>query len=143
MQGRNLGCDQSGSSAIEFALLAPLLLILSLGLIDGWSLASFMLDMRATVSSAAGLYLQGAGNDALVKELALDAWQNKPADADLSIERSMICSEGTIDEEQMCDGERAPQIHISITASATWNPPFMVDQVDIETMSHSHVVRIR
>lgn len=134
----------SGSSAIEFALVAPVLLILLLGLIDGWSFASFVINMRAGVGSAANLYLQGAGDDSLVEATALENWQQRPTDAAVAIERTYTCGTQIVAADTLCSNSEPPSIDVVISASGTWAAPFRVDFLATQqTVTHEHTVRIR
>jgi hypothetical protein len=135
---------QSGSSAIEFAFTAPVLLILVIGLADGWSLVNFVVGMRAGVGSAANLYLQGAGDDALVQATALENWQNRPEDASLVIERTYMCDGEVVGPDDLCAGSRAPSLQLRIVASGTWVAPVEVDFLGTrQTIAHEQTVRVR
>ena len=136
--------DDSGSSAVEFALLAPVLAVVLLGVVDGWSLASFTLSMRAGVGSAANLYLQGAGDDSAVRSTALANWQDHPEDADVTIVRTYRCGTEVVASTDMCDGSKSPAIYITVTATGTWTAPFEVDFLGTEQdMAHEQVIRVR
>ncbi len=135
---------RSGSSAIEFAIAAPVLLILLLGLADGWSLVSFVLNMRAGVGSAANLYMQGAGDDALVQATALESWQSRPEDAALVVERRYLCDGEVVEADDLCAGSRPPSLQLAIRASGTWAAPFEVDFLGTRrTIAHEQTVRVR
>lgn len=135
--------DERGSSAIEFALVAPVLVILCLGLIDGWSLTSFVLSMRASVGSAANMYLQGVGNDATVKSVAFENWQGRPSDASLVLNRIYKCGETTVSDGALC-GTKPPAVYVKIYAQGTWIAPFEVDFLGThQLLSHDQVVRVR
>lgn len=136
--------SDSGSSAIEFALVVPVLLLLSLGLINGWSFASFVINMRAGVGSAANLYLQGAGDDDLVEATAVDNWQQRPGDAAIVIEREYSCGTAIVGPEALCSGSKPPSIDVVISASGTWVAPLGADLlVTQQTVTHEQTVRIR
>lgn len=138
-----LAC-QSGSSAIEFAIVAPVLLILLLGMVDGWSLISFVLNIRASVGSAANLYMQGAGDDALVQATALESWQSRPEDAALVVERKYLCDGEPVQAEDLCADSRPPSLQLGIRASGTWVAPFEVDFLGTrQTITHEQTVRVR
>jgi hypothetical protein len=140
---KSLDC-QSGSSAIEFAVAAPVLLILVIGLADGWSLINFVLNMRAGVGSAANLYLQGAGDDALVQATALENWQDRPEDASLVIERTYLCDGEVVETDDLCADSRAPSLQLRIVASGTWVAPVEIDILGTrQTIAHEQTIRVR
>ncbi|TIN89352.1 MAG: pilus assembly protein, partial [Mesorhizobium sp.] len=45
--------DDTGVAAVEFALVLPLLCVVLLGILDGWSYMTSSLSMRAGVKTAA------------------------------------------------------------------------------------------
>ena len=137
--------SESGSSAIEFALVTPVLLILALGMVDGWSLIAFTMNMRAGVGSAADLYLQGAGADDLVEQTAIQTWQDRPADAVISTERTYLCGTQIVGEDDdVCPDGTAPAIEVLVSASGTWTAPFHVDFLGTsQVVRHEQTVRIR
>lgn len=136
--------DQSGSSAVEFAVIVPVLLVLCLGILDGWSLASFVLYMRTSVSTAATLYMQGARDDASVKALALNNWRTPPPDAALSLTKSYRCGDQVVTSSSLCSGSTPPAIYVDIKASGTWAAPFKVSFLGAaQVLSHEQVIRVR
>lgn len=140
----NFAANNDGNSAVEFALLAPVLALVCLGLIDGWSIASFTLYMRAGVGSAANLYLQGAGDDSSVRTLVLQNWQGHPDDAAVSIVRTYKCGTDAVTSTTLCTGSKAPALYITVHASGTWVAPFEVDVLRTrQTMNHQQVIRVR
>ena len=140
----NLAADQDGNSAVEFALLAPVLALVCLGLIDGWSITSFTLYMRAGVGSAANLYLQGAGDDSSVRTLVLQNWQDHPDDAAVAITRAYKCGGAAVTSATLCTGSKAPAVYITIQATGTWVAPFEVDLLRTrQAMTHQQVIRVR
>lgn len=136
--------DEAGNSAVEFALLAPVLALVCLGLIDGWSIASFTLYMRAGVGSAANLYLQGAGDDSAVRALVLQNWQSRPDDAAVTIARAYKCGTTAVTSITLCTGSKAPAVYITIQATGTWVAPFEIDLLRTgQAMTHQQVIRVR
>jgi Flp pilus assembly protein TadG len=133
----------AGIAALEFALLTPLLLVLILGIADGWSLASTVLSMRAGVNTAANAYMQGLTDDASARAIALQSWRNQPGDAAVTLTRTYTCGNIVVTETTLCSG-KAPSIFLHIAASATWAPPFDVDFLPIsKTVTHEQVIRVR
>lgn len=136
--------NEGGSSAVEFAILAPVLALVCLGIINGWSLASFTLSMRAGVGAAASLYMLGADDDAVVRELTLESWQNQPDDADVSIGREYRCGTDTVSASTLCSDSKSPATYITVAATGTWVAPFEVDFLATsQQMTHQQVIRVR
>lgn len=136
--------DDSGNSAVEFAFLAPVLALVCLGIINGWSLASFSLNMRAAVGSAANLYMQGAGDDDLIKAQAIENWQGRTADAAIAVSRAYKCGEVTVEVAALCEGSKAPATYVTLRATGTWVAPFEVDFLGTrQQIDHQQVIRVR
>ena len=76
------GAPGSGSAAVEFALVLPVLCTALFGIADGWSYVSSSLAMRAGVKTAANLLLVGASDDNAIQAAALASWQRKHSRAD-------------------------------------------------------------
>ncbi|MBB3234498.1 TadE/TadG family type IV pilus assembly protein [Phyllobacterium endophyticum] len=140
---RKFGCE-SGVAAIEFALIAPILCLLSLGIIDGWSLASSALSMRAGVKTAANMVMQGASDDAAIERVALASWDSRPADAQVLLTRIYMCGDSVVTSSMLCEGSKTPSILIRIQAQAMWTAPYDLDIYPVSReLSHEQVIRVR
>ena len=108
--------SESGVAAIEFALVAPILCLVSLAIIDGWSLASSALSMRATVKTAANLLMQGVADDAAVEAVALSSWDSRPDDGQVTLNRIYKCGSTTVSASSLCQGSIVPLtlVHIPV-----------------------------
>ncbi|CAN7693145.1 pilus assembly protein [Phyllobacterium sp. LjRoot231] len=140
---RKLG-SESGVAAIEFALVAPILCLLSLGIIDGWSLASSALSMRASVKTAANMVMQGAADDAAIERVALASWDSRPDDAQVLLSRIYMCGNSVVTASSLCEGSKAPISLVHIQAKTTWTAPFDLDIYSVSRdLSHEQVIRVR
>ncbi|TIN64085.1 MAG: pilus assembly protein, partial [Mesorhizobium sp.] len=72
--------DDSGVAAVEFAMVLPILCLVLLGILDGWSYVTSSLSMRAGVKTAANLVMSGSTDDAATQALAIASWENRPED---------------------------------------------------------------
>lgn len=135
---------EDGGAALEFALLAPMLGIVCLGVIDGWSLASSVLYMRASVNTAASLYMQGAADEAAIHSAALQNWQHRPSDGELTLSRIYKCDGNVVSSTSVCDGAKAPSQFVEINASGSWVAPFEVNFLPTtQILRHEQVIRVR
>lgn len=82
--------DTRGAAAVEFAIVAPVLAILLVGLVQGFKQR---MDAQTALQAGIRYYHQGGAADATAKALAIRAWPNKPAEGDVLISRSCTCSE--------------------------------------------------
>ena len=138
--------DESGLSAIEFAMVTPMLSAVLLGIFTGWSFFRQNSDMHDSIEAAAKYYIQGGTNDTTAQTIAASAWNNKPSDGTVSVTRmcictnvSVSCSGGTI-----CSNSSVPEIHLTIAAASTWTYPFSEQYFpDMANMRESEVVRVR
>ncbi|MES0029336.1 pilus assembly protein [Mesorhizobium sp. M0074] len=136
--------SDSGIAAVEFALVVPILCLVLLGIIDGWSFVSSALSMRAGVKTAANLVMQGAADDAATQTVALSSWENHPDDAQVTLSRKYMCGIIVVDPSVLCDSLKASAVFVEIQATATWSPPFSFGEFSLSReLSHKQVIRVR
>jgi hypothetical protein len=136
--------SDSGVAAVEFALIVPILCLVLLGVINGWSFVSSSMSMRAGVKTAANLVMQGEANDAATQAVALSSWENRPDDAQVTLGRKYMCGSTVADPSILCDGLKAPSVFVEIQATATWSPPFGFDVFSFSReLRHQQVIRVR
>jgi Flp pilus assembly protein TadG len=145
MKLRGFRRDRSGSAAIEFAVIAPVLAIVVLGIVDVWSLASSNINANVAVKAASNYYLQGGTDDITAQALGTAAWRNPPDDANLSIARACKCSGVTVTCSSSCaTGNSTPVTIVTIAASGTWTAPFAPAPIPSEeALAAGAVVRVR
>lgn len=136
--------SNSGAAAVEFALVVPILCLVLLGIIDGWSFVSSSLSMRAGVKTAANLVMAGAADDAATQAVALSSWENRPDDAQVTLDRKYLCGSIAVDPSSLCNGTKAPSVFVEIQAKATWTPPFSFGVFSFSReFGHQQVIRVR
>lgn len=136
--------SDSGVAAVEFALVVPILCLVLLGVINGWSFVSSSLSMRAGVKTAANLVMQGAANDAATQAVGLSSWENRPEDAQVILARKYMCGSTVADPSMLCDDLKVPSVFVEIQATATWFPPFSFGVFSFSReLSHQQVIRVR
>ncbi|MER9595117.1 MULTISPECIES: TadE/TadG family type IV pilus assembly protein [unclassified Mesorhizobium] len=134
--------SDSGIAAVEFALVVPILCLVLLAIIDGWSFVSSALSMRAGVKTAANLVMQGAVNDAATQAVALSSWENRPDDAQVTLSRKYMCGNIVADPSILCDTLKVPSVFVVIQATATWSAPFSFGEFT-RGLNHQQVIRVR
>ncbi|MET3590681.1 MULTISPECIES: TadE/TadG family type IV pilus assembly protein [Mesorhizobium] len=136
--------NRSGAAAVEFALVLPVLCTALFGIADGWSYVTNSMAMRAGVKTSANLVLSGSTDDNATQAAALASWQNKPADAAVTVSRTYRCGTTVVDASTVCAGSKVSSIYVQIQASGTWVPPFTFGPFPNNTaIGHLQVVRVR
>ena len=137
------GTDRTGIAAVELALVMPVLCATLLGILDGWSYVTNSLAMRAGVKTAANLVMAG-GDDNATQAAALASWEQKPADAAVTVTRSYKCGTTAVTSTTICSGPKMPTVFVQIQASGTWKPPFTFGPYPNNTViGHVQVIRVR
>ncbi len=135
--------DCRGTSAVEFALAAPLLAVVFLGIAGGFIAANQISGMRGAVKNGANYVLKGGTDLETVKEAVRTSWVHLPSSAEVNT--SYACTCGTV--ANMCtalcaDGTTVPKKSMTIQASMNVVVPFWIT-IDPWVVSHSEVVRVR
>jgi Flp pilus assembly protein TadG len=113
-----------GVAASEFAIAAPLLVLLLAGIATGWTYERQSMELRSAVKSGANYVLKGGLDLAAAKSAVLTAWPNKPEDADVQVIQQCTCG-GTVSPcTAVCTGDGSiPQMSVIITASGSLDTP--------------------
>jgi Flp pilus assembly protein TadG len=137
--------DRSGVSATEFAVIAPVLALMVLGMLDGWSYAASMLAMRAAVKAGANYVIEGGGTSDTARAVAVSAWVSPPSDASVAVTQACYCSGAATTCGLLCVGTaKAPSAYLTVRATGTWTPPAPFSYVlEARTVVHSEVIRVR
>lgn len=135
---RRLIADRRGAAAVEFAVIAPLLGAIVIGLMVAWEPATAMLRMRAAVHAGAVYVRNGGNDDAQNTEVVRKAWERKPADAEVLVSRACLC--GTLAQActTVCADQTPPSVYVTIAATST-----DTSLAFGKTMARSEVVRVR
>jgi len=129
--------DRRGVSALEFALIAPILSsVLILGW-DGWMMINQTTDMRTAVQTGARYYQIGGSDDAAAKTAALAAWVHKPADGALTVARVCYCGTTANDCSSTC-ASGTPSTYLTLTATSTFS-----GAIEHKALTQSEVIRVR
>ncbi|KQU99824.1 pilus assembly protein TadE [Mesorhizobium sp. Root695] len=140
---RTLG-DDAGAAAVEFAMVLPILCLVLLGILDGWSYVTSSLSMRAGVKTAANLVMGGSTNDAATKAVAIASWENRPEDGQVTLTRIYMCGTTVVNASTLCSGPKAPSVYVQIQASATWVPPVAFGAFSASSIiGHQEMIRVR
>lgn len=142
---RRLLREDRGASALEFAIIGPVLAVVVLGIIDGWSYASHKLDMNVAAKAGANYYYQGGTSDSMARDVALAAWPNPPEDADVTVSRVCSCGETVVTCASLCSpNSSTPATALTIETTSTWIAPFNSELLPTQQpMSGKAIIRVR
>ncbi|NEX91888.1 TadE/TadG family type IV pilus assembly protein [Caulobacter sp. 17J65-9] len=131
--------DCGGASAVEFALIVPILSGAAVMTYDLWTGSKGVLAMRAGVEAGAQYIRGGGASDATAKTIALASWKGKPADAAVNVSRSCKCGTSV----NVCTGlcastQTPPQVFVTLNASGSGSGVFLK-----QSLKDTQVVRVR
>lgn len=130
--------DIRGVTAIEFALIAPILSsVLILGW-DGWMMISQSTDMRTAVQTGARYYQVGGSDDTVAQSAALAAWAHKPSAGSMSLVRSCTCDATPTSCSATCAVGATPMTYITLTATAPFD-----GAIQHRNLTETEVIRVR
>lgn len=112
-----------GVSAVEFALIAPILLLMLAGISTGWTYSTQLMEMRTAVKSGANYVLQGGVDLASAKSAVLMSWRNKPGDGNVTVIRQCTCSGAVSACSTVCSDKSIPNMAVIITATGSVDMP--------------------
>ena len=111
--------DRSGVTAIEFAMVAPMMAAAMVMTLD----VSLYVVNRTRMHSGirAGIqYLMDNGRDLTQLETIVAAsWSEKPANYNIETERYCLCSDVRHACNILCDDDSAPESYFSVSATGT------------------------
>jgi Flp pilus assembly protein TadG len=113
--------DDSGVSAMEFALVAPVLLICMIGIADIGNMVYKRADMQSALRSGIQYFANGGDDLAQAETIVEQAWTTKPNYVDITAERFCQCGEEQHVCNALCDDGEYPTAYKRLRATATIN----------------------
>lgn len=137
--------DETGVGAIEFALIAPMLAFVLLGIISGWAYYQQNNYMRDSVEVAGKYFLQGGTSEEVAVNIAEAAWSDKPANGNIALNKTCICAGAAASCSGVCSDSSIPETYWTIEASSAYKDPFLGDAVldDGLPLYEREVIRVR
>jgi Flp pilus assembly protein TadG len=110
--------DKRGTSAVEFALIAPILAFVVVGLADINNMGMGAANMQTAVRAGAQ-YAMAGGTDAATAQTKADAaWTRKPAGGTISASRVCKCASTAQDCNTPCTSTNQwPDMYMTVTAT--------------------------
>jgi Flp pilus assembly protein TadG len=145
MRRVSIFADERGIGAIEFAILAPILILVVFGMIVGAAYAAQLLDTRAAVQAGAKYVIQGGSDSSAIRTVALSAWANKPTGGTVEVSRYCVCGSVVSACAALCGAtNKAPEAYVQIEASSTWSSPLQNSWLPSGAdVSQKQVIRVR
>ena len=116
--------DECGVGAIEFALIAPFLAVVLLGIMSGWAYYTQNNYMRDSVEVAGKYFLQGGTSQEVALNIANAAWTDKPEDGTVALNQTCTCAGASASCTGTCSDSSIPQTYWTIEASSKYVDPF-------------------
>jgi Flp pilus assembly pilin Flp len=137
--------DASGMSAIDFGIVSPILALIVISMIEGWSYATAVLETRSAVHAAANYVVQGATDEQAIQTLAISAWEHRPDDGELTVQRYCQCGEVVVTCAGLCPSTtKPPETFFDISASGTWESAIQTAWFPAsQDIEQSQVIRVR
>lgn len=112
-----LARDERGVAAVEFALVAPVLVGVLAAAILVWSDLTAAARMRAAVHAGAD-YVRAYGHDpALVRSVVERSWESKPDGAKITVAEFCSCGAAANGCDVLCPAGDPPLVYVEIRAA--------------------------
>jgi Flp pilus assembly protein TadG len=111
--------DQSGVSAVEFSLVAPILVAMVIATIEGGLLTMRSYDTRAALNAGAQYIMQGGTSSTAAQAIIMSAWSKKSADATASVTQSCKCGATVNVCSTLCADGTVPMSYYALSAQMT------------------------
>jgi Flp pilus assembly protein TadG len=116
--------DSRGTSAVEFAIIAPMLLAALVGLADVNDIAIGSSNMQTAVRAGIHYAISGGTDAAVAQSQANAAWSKKPAGGNVTATKVCKCATVNWDCDLFCPDLARPEMYITVTATGTFGGHF-------------------
>ena len=121
----NIRRDKRGTSAIEFALIAPVLAGVVVGLADVNSMGMGAANMQTAVRAGAQYAMSGGTDPVTAQSKADTAWTRKPAGGTIAASRVCKCASIAWDCNTPCaTTNQWPEMYMTVTATGHFGGNF-------------------
>lgn len=112
--------DRKGVSAIEFALIAPVLVISLLGVVDIGNVVYQRADMESALRAGVQYFMNGGDDLANAEDVVNVSWTTKPEGVSIVADRFCMC--GAVEHacNELCDDDTYPQSFNRLRTVATF-----------------------
>jgi Flp pilus assembly protein TadG len=128
-RARKLLKSESGVAAIEFAIIAPVLVVGILGLAELAGIGYGRTQMHSALRSGAQYFMAGGYDPNAARTIVMNSWPGMPTTASVSVTSYCSCDGGAGTCNQLCPDQSYPDIYYHIEAIANLGSLFGVPQV--------------
>lgn len=115
---RRFAANKRGASAVELALIAPILAALVLGVAEVGHITYQRTDMHSALRSGGQYVLNGGRELPVAREIVVRSWSSMPEDAVVEATRFCLCGESEHACNSPCSDDSIPEAYISLRAQA-------------------------
>lgn len=113
------GANDQGVSAVEFALVAPVLCVAVLGLVEFGSVVFDRTDMQTANRAGVQYVINGGNNLEQARQIVWDSWTTRPDDGDVTVTQFCLCGEAANMCTEPCADMSIPESYIQIETTGT------------------------
>jgi len=111
---------REATSAIEFALIVPVLAVIVVTLADVGNIAVGVGTMQTGIRSSIQYAMNGGTDMTIAQAQGLQAWNNPPADATLTAVLACLCGASAAACDVPCADLSTPATYVTVTAAGTY-----------------------
>src|SRR5262245_33993661 len=114
--------DSRGTSAIEFALIAPVLVVIVVSIDDVSRVALGSAHMQSAVRAGIHYAMVGGTDETVARDQAVAAWTKKPTDWAVTTTKACQCAGVGVDctTTPFCPDQLRPEMYMTVTATGTF-----------------------
>lgn len=111
--------ESKGLAAMEFALIAPVLAVITILISDVSQAAVGAMNMEAAVRAGIQYAMNGGTNMSTARSASIQSWESRPSGSTLEASEICTCTSGTAVCGQACADSSTQKTFVTITATAT------------------------
>jgi Flp pilus assembly pilin Flp len=116
---RRFARDRRGASAVEFALVAPLLAVTLLSIAEIGQVIYQRTDMHGALRTGGQYVLNGGRDLEVAEEIVMRSWNSRPEDGVAEATRFCLCEQVEHACSAPCSDDSVPEAYITISAHGT------------------------
>jgi Flp pilus assembly pilin Flp len=122
---RRFASDRRGGPAIEFALTAPVLALLIVGIVSVGFEVDARMDAREAVRAGAHAVMLGESDPSVVRQIVLESLGAPDDSYSVGVTQNFRCDTAVVDQETNCSDDEPPEelfvIHLDAPAGVAYS----------------------